>query len=165
MEAQTIEYNDGSVKTNYGTIRGETSWKRGGYGANANMELIFTLVTEVPDTNEDTSLFDSYLFKIAFWQNAASREYEYFNVQVVDGKDTVTVGTVSNVRFNELSAVIGDPWPTVSANPDSTTFSYTVTDNGATLADGSNPTSPKFWQYDLTNTKRTVADGKKTLKL
>ena len=61
--------------------------------------------------------------------------------------------------------MIGDPWPTVSANPDSTTFSYDVTDTGATLADGSNPTSPKFWQYDLTNTKRTTIDGKKTLKL
>ena len=70
MEKQKVEQKDaaGTLITDYGTIRGETSWKRGGWGANENMDLIFTLITEVPDANGyNTSLFDSYIFKIAFW--------------------------------------------------------------------------------------------------
>ena len=83
MEKQNVETKDGAgtVVTNYGTIKGETSWKRGGWGANENMDLIYTLITEVPDTaGQNTSLFDSYIFRIAFWQNGAAREYEYLNV-------------------------------------------------------------------------------------
>ena len=58
----------GASRTNYGTIWGETSWKRGGWGATASLDLIFTLYTEVPDTaGQNSALFDSYIFKIAFW--------------------------------------------------------------------------------------------------
>ena len=70
MKAQKVQTKDnaGNVVNDYGTIKGETSWKRGGWGANENMDLIYTLITEVPDTaGQNTSLFDSYLFKIAFW--------------------------------------------------------------------------------------------------
>ena len=80
----------------------------------------------------------------------------------------MTVGTVSNSKFNDFSAehVVGNAWPTITGNPDSTTFSYDVTASGATLASGSNSPSPNFWQYDLANTKRTIEPGvSKTLKL
>ena len=80
----------------------------------------------------------------------------------------MTVGTVSNVQFNDYTPnqVVGNAWPTVTANPDSTTFSYDVTASGATLASGSNAPSTNFWQYDLTNTKRTTVAGvSKNLKL
>ena len=76
------------------------------------------------------------------------------------------MGTVSNKTFSEYTAnsAVGNAWPSVSGNPDSTTFSYDVTASGATLATGSNAPSSNFWQYDLNNTKRTAVPGvRKTL--